>query len=1109
MNKKYLGFLFLLLVSLFLPIKQVLAMPVGTILYRTSGDNKMYGYNANDLILAEKGKLAHIYSGHTAVYVGQENGIDYIVEMQPKGAIKVPAKYFINESLGEKLVGAKIPKDATPNQIAKAVAIAKNLANKNLAYDFDFKSQKGPLNNQWTCVGLAEKIYESANISNPTNLGSLVYDPNNYAVDITKDGYDNQSIYNASGDCFSSDLEYSKIERKQNMIIPAPEVIGFDVGLEKNNERYIFIPYTQYLQSALKDVPVDIELSSSFTETDVRGSSPILGLVLKWSLINNPISTVKTLASKVGSGLLALKEKVFPESGVALAESSVDYGVSTAFSTSSKSASVKASTTKTSTAKVSTTKASTTKTTVAKVSNGTSSGIKVAVAKATSTKGVIAGASTSKTVSVSVATPKNTTTAEVKTISSTSVKLSTTKATTTPVVDTTPKTTTVVRTTPKPTVPKATTTPVVTKPTATTTPEKNTPELEPEKTPVALIAKIYSNGDDDWLEIVNSSDKDFDLAAAGYRLEKAKAGSDPTLIMRFGEEADGTYPGGTVIGAHGYYLIARSTASSDILAQADAIASKETFSWTEDGYTLYLGIASISSDSDSDIVDKLGYGDATYYEKSPATALKKGYALERKVSATSTIESLSVGGLEELWPRLFDSNDNSHDFILVPYDLSVIESETKPEENKPESDLFTNPAGLDSENMTQLWHFDECYGSEAANELQASGQTPVDFKKVGKWAVGRWGCSLGLTKLASSTKAYWNMLLDPNQMTTNFYYRTNETNFSIVLKFGNPLGSTQQAYIELTPNFTTVYGFPGPEGRLPDLLWPSGNVWHQVSIVVNRTGGYWSFYLDGKEVYSYKYSGVIPSFTTFELASEQNEVVAIDELSFWDRSLPATELRSINLLNQPFNPYTWPVKQEAAKLERYWAFDENTGSVAKDSVGTDNFAVTVDKWDMEGKNDSALAVNQTIKTTLNSIPITDLSVSFWWRNTNYPDDARLSLVLRSGERNLMSLTPNAANPRFGFNDEGGFIWEYNKSLFPNDKEWHHFALTYDSYRLLLRLYIDGKQVMEREYIKLKDGEKVNGLEIIPENRTTSIDELKIWSGTLTASQALAEYESLK
>ena len=100
----------------------------------------MYGYNSDDLIVSEKGKLSHIYSGHVAIYVGKENGIDYIVEMQPKGAIKVPAKNFVNDSLGEKFIGAKLPISATPLQTAKAVAIAKNLAENKLAYDFDMAS---------------------------------------------------------------------------------------------------------------------------------------------------------------------------------------------------------------------------------------------------------------------------------------------------------------------------------------------------------------------------------------------------------------------------------------------------------------------------------------------------------------------------------------------------------------------------------------------------------------------------------------------------------------------------------------------------------------------------------------------------------------------------------------------------------------------------------------------------------------------------------------------------------------------------------------------------------------------------------------------------------
>ncbi len=1112
MKNKILFYSLFFISFLLLPFKQALALPVGTILYRTSGNDKMYGHNANDLIVSEKGKLAHIYSGHTAIYVGTEDGIPYIVEMQPKGAIKVPAKYFINEALGEKLIGAKIPENATPGQIAKAVAIAKNLAVKNLAYDFDFKYQKGPLNGEWTCVGLVEKAYESANISNPNNLGSLVYDKNNYAVDITPDGYDNFSVYNASNDCFSSDLEYSKIERKNNMIIPAPEIIGYDVGIEKNGERFIFLPYTQYLQETLKDVTVDIELSSSFKEPEIRGDSPILGLVLKWSLINNPVSTVRTIANKVGKTVLAFKEKVFPESAIALAEGSNDYGIEASISTSTKTANVKASTSKTSTVKLATTKASTTKTTTAKTSATSDLGVKIAVTKATSTKGVSAGLNTSKTVSVSLTTPKKTTTAELNTTQSTSVKISQTKASTTPVVSKSvvvvaPKINTVVRTTPKPII-LATSSAVNIATSSGVTTATSTAETAIEEKPIALIAKIYSNDNDDWLEIVNASDFDFDLAASGYRLEKAKTGTDPTLIMRFGNEADGTYPGGTVIGAHSYYLIARNTASANILSQADAIASKDTFSWTEDGYTLYLGTASVSNDNDTDIVDKLGYGEASYYEESPAEALKKGYALERKVSATSTIESLAAGGLEELWPRLFDTNDNSSDFILVPYDLSLIESETV-NGNDEDLETISHPAGLDSENMTQLWHFDECYGDVAANELQESGEEPVDIQKSDRWAVGLWGCANGLTKLASSTKIILNKSLDPNQMTINFYYKNIENNFDITLKFFNSLNFSQQALIELSPYYTNIFGLPGPEGRFDNLTWPQDGKWHQFSLVINRQDGYWSLYLDGREVYSYQYNGIIPTFSSVELVSEQNELVAIDELSFWDRSLPTTEIRSINLLNQPFNPYTWPPFSEITKLERYWSFDENVGEIAKENNNLDNLTINSSMWDMEGKNASALTVGSSINATLSSLPVNDLSLSFWWRNSSYPNEGRFRLLLKNSDKTLMALTPTPINPSFNFNNQGDYILEYGKPLIPDDKNWHHLALTYDSYRFLLRFYLDGEKKMERQFVKLKEGEKINKLEIVQENWLSSIDELKIWSGALTDSQVLAEYETLK
>jgi len=1098
MKKQIIVFLFLLFAALFLPLSQVLAMPVGTLLYRTSGDNKMYGYNASDLIVAEKGKLAHIYSGHAAIYVGKEKGIDYIVEMQPKGAIKVPAKYFVNEALGEKLIGAKLPVAASPLQIAKAVAIAKNLADNNSAYDFDFKYQKGPSSGQWTCTGLTEKVYESADISNPTNLNSLEYNPAYYAVDITADGYDNQNIYNSSGDCLADTVEYSKIERKKNMLIPAPELLGFDVGLEYEGERYIFLPYTQYLQNSLKDVEVDIEVSSSFSEPEVRGDSPILGLVLKWSLINNPISTIKQLATKVTSGVLAIKDKVFGGDSVALADNSGNYDFSFASSSASKSTSTKT------TSKATSSKAVTPKTSVAKVVAS-----KVTVGRASSTK----------SSAPKVATP------------SVAVK---TKA---PVVNNkpvAPVNNTVVRTVARPVIPVVnnpipvstpTTTPIVNYPTPTSTPIATTtattttvveseviPEAVEPATPIALIAKIYSNGDDDWLEIVNTGDTDFDLAAAGYRLEKAKTASDPTLIMRFGNEADGVYPGGTIISAHGTYLVARETSAPEIKARADAISTKSAFSWTEDSYTIYLGTAAISSDTDPDIVDKVGYGTATYFVgTAPATALKKGYALERKASATSTIELLAAGGLQEFWPRLFNSNDNSADFLLVPYDLAVIAAENSTADNEATSsepinpDLFVNPAGLDSQGLTQLWHFDECYGEKAANELQESGQSPVDLTRSGNWLPGKWGCAAGFSYSDMAvTRGNFSSPLDPNQFTLNFYYRNAQPNFGFYLKFSGPPMPGQMASITFSPYFTEIFGFPGVDGRLNNLIWPVDYNWHQVTLIINRSDGYWSLYLDGQEVYSYKYNGVMPTFTSFEMSNNQNEPIAIDELSIWNRSLPSSEIKTINVLNQPFNPYTWPVPQKVAQLEYYWNFNENAGPLAKDLIATNDMMVKLDQWNMEGKINSGLTIGSGISIPLSGPQVSDISLSFWWRNFNYPNEGRLHLALSGNNGTIMSLIPSIFSPAFIFNN---IRWPLSSSG-GNDNAWHHLALTYDSYRSLLRFYVDGEKIMEKEFVKLRAGEEIKRLDIGQENWPSAIDELKIWSGTLTPAQVLAEYNSL-
>jgi hypothetical protein len=1101
MNKQIIKVL-MLVSTIFLPFFSAKAMPVGTLLYRTSGGNQMYGFNSSDLIVAENSKLAHIYSGHAAIYVGQENGIDYIVEMQPKGAIKVPAKYFINEAAGEKLVGAKLPEKATPLQIATAVAIAKNLALNNAAYDFDFKKQKGPGSGEWTCVGLTEKVYESSNISNPTNIKSLEYNPNYYAIDITPDGYDNFNVYNKSGDCFADSLEYSKISAKKNMLIPAPELVGYDVGLEVDDDRYIFLPYTQSIQPSLKDVSVDINLSSSFPESEIRGDSPLIGLILKWSLINNPISTVKNLARSFEKGFVAIKEKVFPDNSVALADYSSAPNNDVAANSKSKATtttkSTKATTTKTSSTKIAATKVNVTKSSSVKtnvslpiVASSTSKiSTSSSISKMDSTDNKIVNIvprTTIRPVTSVVNNPIN----NKKTTSTTNViitpvnqddEISQVVASSTNIVSSTPKT--------------------------------NNEEAiveEDKEPPVALIAKIYSNESDDWLEIVNASNYDFDLAEAGYRLEKAKTGSDPTLIMRIGDENDGIYPGGTIIKASSTYLIANDEASPDILAKADAIAIKDTFSWTEDSYTIYLGTASISSDSDADIIDKLGYGEAKYFESSPAPSLKKGYALERKANVNSTLELLTKGGLEEFWPRLFDSNDNSEDFILVPYDESLIDLENNNLEDEVviNSDLYKEPVGLDSENLTQLWHFDECYGSTAFNELQISGKSPVDFIKSEQWAVGKWGCAASLGYGDTPTKATFSESLDTNQFTMNFYYRNKDESVGFAVGFFNSSPDEPNASLEFTPYYTGFSGFPGPSGRLNDVKWPNDNKWHQVSLVIDRKTGYLSLYLDSKEVYRYEYNGIIPLFKFVSIVGTTDNKTDFDELSFWNRSLPPSELKTINVLDQPFNPYSWPSKQQESQLLYHWNFDENSGSVTKDSLSQQEIIIDSSQWNMEGKFNSALTIGKNIAANFSERPITDLSLSFWWRNISSSNEGRLQLSLNGGGNSIMSLKPTPYNAGFGFNGYSNIFINYPGTYIPNDKNWHHFVLTYDSYRYLLKFYVDGEEKYVKEFVKLKNGSKIDSLSIIQENWPSAIDELKIWSGVLFPKQVKVEYEAVK
>ncbi|MFA5644397.1 MAG: LamG-like jellyroll fold domain-containing protein [Patescibacteria group bacterium] len=584
----------------------VRAMPVGTLLYRTSNDGNLYGYNTDELVVVKNKMIKNIYTGHVGIYIGKENGVDYIVEAMPNGIIKIPAKYFLNSKNGEELIGAKIPKNLSEIQRIKIAELAKSLAKNNLGYDFSFKKQKGPNSGEWICVGLTEKIYESANISNPLDLDQLEYDPRFYGVNITPDGFDNYSVINSNnGDCLSKSLEFSKISADRRTLIPFPEIFGFNAGKEYDNGRYFFFPLTQYWQNSLEDVVVDIDLESDFSDDEIRGKVPELAMIFKWSFINNPLSSINNLFHSV-IAFFKKEEPLLPDSDIKMIANnnlSDDYNYSVN-SLEEDGDSI---------------------TGVSKINIDSNIDI---VEESQAVLGKIKSSISIKEASALAP--------DLALINNGDLELSN----------------------------------------FSTEEELSEEAIIFDKNldlvKKLVISRVYTTLNDDYIELYNPTNQAINLEEMGVRLYKTKTSASPSLMMRIGHLDDGSYPGGVIIPAKGKYLIVRTTADPLIKDKAQAIAVKSSFTFTGSAYTIYLGNGVISSDSDEDIVDKVGFGSAKYFEKRSALEIPDNHVLVRKAKSDSTVTKMKEGGTDFNLGNAYDSDDNFFDFLLIS--LSTVDN---------------------------------------------------------------------------------------------------------------------------------------------------------------------------------------------------------------------------------------------------------------------------------------------------------------------------------------------------------------------------------------------------------------------------------------------------
>jgi len=1061
--------LFLVLILLSVP-GLCRAMPPGTILYRTSGDGKMFGYSRDPLIYSEKGIVKNIYSGHAAIYIGKENGEDYIVEAMAGGIVKNPAKYFVNRADGETFLGARMPTAVTALQQARVVALAKSLVGMNLGYDFDFHAQKGPGDEQWTCVGLTEKLYESANVVNPNNLGALEYDPAYYAVDITPDGFDDQSVVNSAGDCFSQTQEFSKIARRTDILVPAPELVGYDVGLEHEGDRYIFLPYTQFLQPSLAPVAADVEIYSSFSRAEINGPLNLEALALRWSLINNPLSSLKAIGTVIKDAVVKVAEKTKEiaqnlsqkffnsdsETSLTLVDDDLSKTIAAAASSTNKVTVVKK------VAAVKTTKAP------AKTSSK--------IAAKSGAKSLSVEVSTGKTASVKVNTGKNAG-IEVSAGQTASVKISATKSGTskTAKATTTAKTATA-KTNPTYYSPAAS----AVSPASTqgggsggsssssgSSSSGNSAATAASYPKLASINKIYSTGDNDWVEIINITDHDFDLAAAGYRLEKAKSAEDPSILIRLGDPDDAIYPGGTIIKAHGTYLIAGSGANDYYKQKADALVTREGFGWPGSGYTLYLGTGAISSSADPDIIDAVGFGqDATFFLGSgPAPEIKDNYILRRASS----------------------SADNAVDFNLILSDDPSLVLNT---ESDDPSLATSTPETATS--TTEIATSTDPDISETASSTESAAD----------------GLLALIRKIYSTGNNDWIELFNPTDndfdlATANYRLEkaVSVQDPSILMRFGDdndgfyPGGTVIRAhddYLIVRDEVDNYY-------------------LNQADAIATRTDFSWggngySFYLGkgavssgvdadiidlvgfGPDAYYYEGAGPAPeipdAYILNRLANTHNNSTDFNLIASDDPNIenPEPEFNS-----DLFSP---PVPTISAGLTDVWHFNECYGE------GT----WAVGKWDCARQ----FGINGQVPLKISLDPAIDMndgfSLSFYYKRwENVP---RAQAVLSNAEGAIFSIKTDAGMLEIEGLPNSEF--RYYQGI-PDDYQWHKLTLVINQAADYWEIYIDSSLVVRENFLARLP--IMTDLEIKSVTIAVLVDELALWDRALAASEIAADYRA--
>ncbi|MFH1546641.1 MAG: lamin tail domain-containing protein, partial [Patescibacteria group bacterium] len=189
-----------------------------------------------------------------------------------------------------------------------------------------------------------------------------------------------------------------------------------------------------------------------------------------------------------------------------------------------------------------------------------------------------------------------------------------------------------------------------------------------------VISEIQIAGgseNDEWIEIYNPTNLPINLAPEfegdeGFRVERWTDSGGKSILVRFGNESDATFPGGTTIPAHGFYLIMEDDADENLLLMADTLVKSFEL---KDNYAVAIGTDSMSDGvDDENVVDFVGFDQNTFFE---------GLAAALNPAAGGSIERKSGETHDDSRGNGWDTDDNFADFF----------SQSSPNPQNSESDV--------------------------------------------------------------------------------------------------------------------------------------------------------------------------------------------------------------------------------------------------------------------------------------------------------------------------------------------------------------------------------------------------------------------------------------